>query len=846
MPDQRLDRRPHLVLANTSTAQAFKAPSSGGGSNAVPVLDRAQHGNALKAQLLALQPIAQQAVAAQKEQGLQSGLGLQVQFVGQPDVALAFESLGYELGKDAQQQIEVLSVRVEGDTTYANVFVPDGKLSHFEKYVEDYLAQRKNVNGHALDHHALLNTIAAIRRAELRALWTDEPALLPQNTAESIWWEVWLPVRGDRHAVLADFRKLAALAQCQVSEHHISFPERTVVLMLGSEQQFSTSVMTLNCVAELRRAKETAHFFDGMTPTEQQEWVDETLDRLTVAPDEDSTPRVCLLDSGVNRGHPLVSPFIASADLHTVDPAWGVDDTANHGTGLAGLVALGDLSAALATDGPLAVAHRLESVKLTPEQGANPGDSRQHGYLFAEAVSRPEVSSPNRPRVFTSAVTADDDRDRGRPSAWSSTVDRLASDHDGNGQFLRLFVLCAGNTEDAQSWNAYPAILGSRGIRDPGQAWNALTVGAYTEKVDITEPDAQGLVPVAPSGGLSPYTRTSKGWHSAWPLKPDVVFEGGNAGKDILGATGVNSLNLLTVHNLPQQRLFTTTNATSAASALGARMAAQLMAGYPALRPETVRALIVHSAEWTTALQAGYLPAHGHPSKSDCVNLIRHCGWGAPSLERALWSAGNSLTLVAEDRVHPFQKVTGKGIVSRNMNLHARPWPKEQLRDLPTDTQVELCVTLSYFIEPKPSARGTSSKFHYPSHRLRFDVQRPLDATTDDFVARINAAAEREDDGDPIDPRDPNWLLGDRQRHRGSLHQDIWRGTAAELANRGFIAVYPAKGWWRTRPAQERYDLPARYSLIVSIRTPETDVDLYTPIAQQVAAQVAVPVVVNT
>ena len=123
MPDQPLDRRRHLVLANTSTAQAFTATSSGGGSSAVPVLDRAQHGNALKAQLLALQPIAQQAVAAQKEQGLESGLGLQVQFVGQPDVALAFESLGYEVGKDAQKKIEVLSVRVEGDTTFANVFV---------------------------------------------------------------------------------------------------------------------------------------------------------------------------------------------------------------------------------------------------------------------------------------------------------------------------------------------------------------------------------------------------------------------------------------------------------------------------------------------------------------------------------------------------------------------------------------------------------------------------------------------------------------------------------------------------------------------------------------------------
>jgi hypothetical protein len=112
-------------------------------------------------------------------------------------------------------------------------------------------------------------------------------------------------------------------------------------------------------------------------------------------------------------------------------------------------------------------------------------------------------------------------------------------------------------------------------------------------------------------------------------------------------------------------------------------------------------------------------------------------------------------------------------------------------------------------------------------------------------VARCTVT-ELEDYGDPIDPRDPNWLLGDRQRHRGSLHKDIWRGTAAELANRGFVAVYPAKGWWRTRPAQERYDLPARYSLIVSIRTPEADVDLYTPIAEQVAAQAAVPVVVNT
>lgn len=366
---------------------------------------------------------------------------------------------------------------------------------------------------------------------------------------------------------------------------------------------------------------------------------------------------------------------------------------------------------------------------------------------------------------------------------------------------------------------------------DPGQAWNALTVGACTHKVDTEIAD---FVAIAAEGGLSPYTTTSRTWDSVWPLKPDVVFEGGNVGKDALGAAGVPALNLLTTHNLPGERLFTTTNATSAASALCARMAAQIMAAYPQLRPETIRALIVHAANWTPAMRQMFLPPAGQPSKQDYVLLIRHCGWGIPNLDLALWSAGNSLSLLIEDVVHPYVKEQGRGVVSRDMNLHALPWPKEELEAL-QDAKVQMRVTLSYFVEPNPSARGLASKFHYPSHRLRFDIKRPLEASVEDFVARINAAAQQEDDGAPANPRDPGWFLGDRQRHRGSLHQDVWEGTAADLASRGFIAVYPSAGWWRTRPGLERYALPARYSLIVSLRTEQADVDLYSVIANKVA-----------
>lgn len=231
-----------------------------------------------------------------------------------------------------------------------------------------------------------------------------------------------------------------------------------------------------------------------------------------------------------------------------------------------------------------------------------------------------------------------------------------------------------------------------------------------------------------------------------------------------------------------------------------------------------------------------YLPAQSAPSKAAYVNLIRHCGWGAPDVQKALWSAAHSLTLVVEDVIHPYYK-DGSSIKSRDMNLHALPWPKDELKAL-GPMQVEMRVTLSYFIEPNPSSRGSASKYHYASHRLRFDVRRPLESL-DDFVARINAAAVQEENGEHTDPKDPSWVLGDRQRNKGSLHQDIWKGTAADLANRGQLAVYPAAGWWRTRPKLERYNLPARYSLLISIRTPETETDLYNAVAQQIAMPIA-------
>jgi len=89
----------------------------------------------------------------------------------------------------------------------------------------------------------------------------------------------------------------------------------------------------------------------------------------------------------------------------------------------------------------------------------------------------------------------------------------------------------------------------------------------------------------------------------AWPVKPDIVLEGGNLltnGKDF---GQHHEVSLLTTDNKPH-RLLTSANATSAATAQAARLAAIAMESYPSLWPETIRALLVHSAEWTPAMRS--------------------------------------------------------------------------------------------------------------------------------------------------------------------------------------------------------------------------------------------------
>ena len=74
--------------------------------------------------------------------------------------------------------------------------------------------------------------------------------------------------------------------------------------------------------------------------------------------------------------------------------------------------------------------------------------------------------------------------------------------------------------------------------------------------------------------------------------------------------------------------VFTLSGDTSAATALASRMAARLFARYPGIWPETVRALLVHFAEWTPEMLGGRDP--WNLTGDELRELLRTVGYGAP------------------------------------------------------------------------------------------------------------------------------------------------------------------------------------------------------------------------
>ncbi len=830
----------HLIgIEKFASGQEYKYPKPVRTTFQLATRNRSIHGNRIKSQLQAIKDRFELNEAEDIPEDLVRDEVIYVEFYS----AWGFELKFDQLHSDSGDQYKILKISKEEQDNRGRiesryrvlVMLSKKGISHFLNRVEAFLTKNTKKKGQDTDTPQalpLIVNIDEIKLATLEAFWVDIDSYSFPEINDIIWWEVWF-----RRSVF-DQEKIdqqLVASGLTSSPKKLVFPEHVIRMIKGTAAQLASSIFLLNSLAELRRPQEINDFITSkdITYDTEQEWVKDLMYR-TEAFQEEGTPSVyvCLLDSGLTHRHPLLEGLVNENNLHTFNPAWGVEDSGSdggHGTGMAALVLYGDLTEALASKEQIRILHGIESFKIIQPRVST--DKELHGVIYLDGISNLSISNTAAKRIFCLSVTNDGVIKSGRPSSASSTLDKIAFGKAFEGTEPQLIVVSGGNIELTKQED-YPAQNFIQSIHDPGQAYNVLTIGAFTAKDKLSLPGRYR--PIARFGQMSPRNSTSGMWEPQWPNKPDLVLEGGNMVTDGHFLFAHDESDPLSIDKNFSTRLFRPFGGTSSAAAFASKMAAELRIAYPDFWPETIRGLMVHSAAWTPQMLKGI----NLEREGDRRALLRSVGYGVPNLEKALYSANNVLTLISQVHIKPY-RLDSNTVKYNEYHLYEIPWPTQVLQDELYDKEVTIKVTLSYFIEPNPGAREYLRSFSYHSHCLEFKLIREGE-TPAEFKRRVSASAEMEDDSEIPSLRDEDWTIKDRVRSKGSIKKDFLKTNGATLASRNILAVYPKGGWYRSRKVLAKYNQEVRYALIVTIETPETKVDIYTPVENLVSIKVPI------
>lgn len=759
-------------------------------------------------------------------------------------------------------RIEVIQLHQFADSSGRKIsrvllHVPFGDLLALSDKIRNY-GEGVTESGNA--PNPWVANLSRIGKAALEDMWTDNDPLPADD--EPHWWQLWVRRYPVQNTIT--FRVRCQAAGLQVADPELKLPEHIVFFARCTRQKLESCFAVLNTLAEIRLGR-SAHLELSQLPGEEQhQYIELAIERIL--PPDEGAPAVCILDTGIHRGHPLIAPLLREGDNLTIFSDGDSSDCyhdSGHGTLMAGLAAYGELRELVLGPDEFKATHFLEGVKLhdpsyTRTDSSNPP---AHGWMISQATNTIEVVDPHRARVFALALTAPGE-ESGRPSAWSAAIDQLAfGDEEGSGN-QRLFIISAGNVapSDYGTDYLYPLCNHRSPIEDPAQSWNAVTVGALTHYHVIreTDPESAALSTFAPQGSLSPFSRTSIDWDDHWPFKPDIVMEGGNCAIGVRNEPETrDSIVPLSTSKSFRQRPISAFAATSAATALAANLAASIRATYPKLWPETVRALMIHSARWNETMLGGIDPhrAYTKENREAFKKTLRTYGYGEPDAFRARYSSEQEATLFREDSLIPYRGGAGSASVN-DCHIHELKLPGGLLGDL-LDTPCNLRITLSSFTAPNPSSsnRTTGSRYRYGGCLLRFKV-RHAGQSLREFQDSVARSANEEDEPEEADEiadaggsaenrlNSNNWALGPKLRDKGgSLIHDVWQGNAADLATMDRVAVYPVKGWWVSRsfpigsPWNDCHLRPIRYSLIVSIEV-AANVKIYSEIQNLISVPV--------
>jgi hypothetical protein len=286
--------------------------------------ERSSHGVKLKDELARMLATAH-ALLKQRDPALTAGEpGVYVEIHSEPHEPLPDTGWGREGIRIAAVRTEDTGIQIGG------LFVPETAEPFLEKTLVDYTADRgTKAAAERLDR---IDTMAP---GTVATLWIDRRPLPEEG--RGIWWECWCWKDRDAH-----LHRPAERLGLRVSEQRLIFPDCVVTPVYGTRADVEKLLVHTDAIERLRHASDTPHVFLSEMGDMQMPLLRDLAGRITSAPA--SAPAACVLDSGANRGHPLLVGSLDEGDQHAVDERWGKDDHCGHGTPMAGMALLGDLT----------------------------------------------------------------------------------------------------------------------------------------------------------------------------------------------------------------------------------------------------------------------------------------------------------------------------------------------------------------------------------------------------------------------------------------------------------------------------------------------------------------------
>lgn len=373
---------------------------------------------------------------------------------------------------------------------------------------------------------------------------------------------------------------------------------------------------------------------------------------LTVGQPDPDAPVIGIIDSGIRAGHPLLEPAVAEATALHEEFAGQGEDEAGHGTRVAGIVLYGDVQTAAAA-GSFEPPFWIASVRVLAGDGYAP-EAASFLRVISDAVEH--LAEAWEAKVVNISIGDSDSPYAGRkPTPVAAALDTLARRYD------LVIVVSAGNLSvgqlqpHAETVARYPLYLAQDGceLLDPAQAALALTVGAVSGSAGIAPRSAGSTVDVsavAPADGPAPFTRRGPGAQRA--VKPELATDGGNlafdastqAIRDDLGAS------VVTTSGRYPDRLLEADIGTSLSSAGVAHLAGRLVAEYPELSANALRALVLQGADSGSAARV----MAGHYLETEVeARTLELVGYGVPAWEHVGLSQDNRAVMYAQDSLRP-------------------------------------------------------------------------------------------------------------------------------------------------------------------------------------------------